>query len=695
MSSLASKIKAYSVPLFLFSLSVFYQLFVLPRSFPTSHYDVLGIKRYSPAEEVKEAYEKLSSKWNSDAGIPANSDFIEIQYAYELLTNPLWKRDYDIFGIDEQVHIIDKINLQYAGESISGIDLPLLDVTTFDLGDHTFNEFTSQDFTPMSDSSKPWLVLVYSLGSKRCAQFFSLWKEIAALLDGVAGVGILELGELQLAISLAERKPTGNFFFRSGLPSLVAFPLGCKTSACLVRFEGDLSIDAVTDWFATTVLGLPRILYYSKESLGQNFLAKSGPHKVKAIFFSKTGERATPFVRQTAKSYWAYTSFAFVLWREEDFSVWWNAFEVESAPAIAFVKDSGVKPVVVHGLVNNSEFLDLVEKNKQQELPQLRSVTSMELGCDARGHSRAGNDTISWYCVILAGRLGPELNKMREVSIFYFNFFVFKLSVIESSEADKEQSLVLTGAFKGKRLTFAWLDGEAQEKYCSYYIHSETSYDTCGPRRDLVDVPKLFIVRYKRNASEDVIKVDTKPKNIFNVFEDENMDPASQLVARYNGSDEISQIMQWMSEIISDGDTRNLPFYRSKTPALVPEDSDPIWSRGAQSIFSKSIGIKQRIYNNFSRIYDYLGDPRIGPILLLGALMSFGTIWLIRSQSTHPKASQPSQSNAKDFRMTYSTIVARRGDREKYRAKKDRPSSLTDSEPKGAYQIPLSDSESE
>lgn len=58
----------------------------------------------------------------------------------------------------------------------------------------------------------------------------------------------------------------------------------------------------------------------------------------------------------------------------------------------------------------------------------------------------------------------------------------------------------------------------------------------------MVDVPKLFIVRYKRNASEDVIKVDTKPKNIFNVFEDENMDPASQLVARYNGSDEISQV---------------------------------------------------------------------------------------------------------------------------------------------------------
>lgn len=51
------------------------------------------------------------------------------------------------------------------------------------------------------------------------------------------------------------------------LPSLVALPSGCKTSNCLVRVEGDLSIDAVTNWFATTVLSLPCFLYYSRESL--------------------------------------------------------------------------------------------------------------------------------------------------------------------------------------------------------------------------------------------------------------------------------------------------------------------------------------------------------------------------------------------------------------------------------------------
>lgn len=66
-----------------------------------------------------------------------------------------------------------------------------------------------------------------------------------------------------------------------------------------------------------------------------------------------------------------------------------------------------------------------------EELPQLRSRTSMELGCDARGYSRAGSDTLTWYCAIIAGRLGAELNKMREVSFFFsmLSFYVLVLLV--------------------------------------------------------------------------------------------------------------------------------------------------------------------------------------------------------------------------------------------------------------------------
>ncbi|KAE8124010.1 hypothetical protein FH972_018922 [Carpinus fangiana] len=688
--SMASTIKAYSVPLILFAAAICFQLFVIPKSFPASHYDVMGIKKYSSVEEVEAAYEKLSSEWNSGNEVPSTSDFIMIRYAYELLKNPLWKRNYDIFGIEEHLDLIEKVKAQYAGESFSKVELPLLDDTASDPEDFTLNVITSNDFQSILLNTEPWLIQLFSFGSKRCAQFSDVWKRIAALLDGIANTGAVEFGDLQLTAYLAEKKPTGQPFFRNGLPSLVAFPPGCKTVDCLIRFEGGLSVDAVTDWFATTVLSLPRILYYTRDTLVPNFLAKSSPHKVKVIFFSKTGERAAPFVRQVAKDYWLYASFAFVLWQEEDSSFWWNGLGVESAPAVVFLKDPGVKPLVYYGSLNHSWFSNIMEKNKQQELPQLRSVTSMELGCDAQGYSRAGVDTTTWYCAILAGRAGPELDKMRETMRRVQELLS---NDSELKAADEDESFTPAAvALTSKRLTFAWLDGEAQKSFCFFCLHSdvgsETIYETCGPRRDLTDAPRLFIVRYKRNSTEDDMKVERKPKSIWDTLQGDDLDPSSQLVARYKGSGETKQIIEWISGIIKDGDFRDLPSFRTKTPKLVPEDSEPIWFTGAQKILSANT-MKQRIRSIIRGIYDHVGDPRNGPFLLLGALLSFGTIWLRRSQPTHSSRSNQPSEPGKD--------ESRREKRERARtvSNKDQPPSMTDAAPNDAYEMPLSGSDSE
>ncbi|CAL5362274.1 unnamed protein product [Camellia sinensis] len=303
------------------------------------------------------------------------------------------------------------------------------------------------------------------------------------------------------------------------------------------------------------------------------------------------------------------------------------------------------------------------------KLPQLRSVTSMELGCDARGYSRAGNETTIWYCVILAGRSSPELNKMRA-----------RIQEALSTVDNDQPSSLAAIALKEKRLTFTWLDGEAQQGYqktssqlpYALYSRAENNYETCGPRRDITDIPQLIIVRYKRNATKDSIKIEEKkPKNMLEAFLNDNVDPASQLVARYNGS---RAIIKWISQIIEDGDSRELPFFRAKTPALVPEDADPIWLVGAKTILSKGTGMKQRIGSIMNGIHNRLGDPRIGPVLLLGALMSFGGIWLRRSQSTHPSQSnnqtQPSKKDDED----------RPNQRRKKRAvsNQDCPPSITD-----------------
>ncbi|XP_028101349.1 uncharacterized protein LOC114300687 [Camellia sinensis] len=318
---------------------------------------------------------------------------------------------------------------------------------------------------------------------------------------------MVELGEVQLATYFAEKTFTRQHSFQNGLPSLIAFPSGCNTANCLIRYKGELSVDAVTNWFATTILSLPRILYYSKDSLLQSFVEKK-QSSVKVIFFSETGERTAPFVRQATLNYWPYVAFAFLPWREEESSFWWNVFGVESASAIVFLKEHGVKPVVYHGPANNSCFVGIMEQNKHQELPQLRSVMSMELGCDACGYSRAGNETTIWYCVILAGRSSPELNKMRAT----LRRIQEALSTVDN---DQPSSLAVV-ALKEKQLTFTWLDEEAQQiiKWISQIIEDGDSREL--PFFDDEDRPNQR--RKKRAVSNQDCPpsiTDTEPKDAY------------------------------------------------------------------------------------------------------------------------------------------------------------------------------------
>lgn len=688
MGRIFGQIKRYSVPVALFSLGLFFQLVVLPNSYPPSHYDVLGLKPHSSIEDVTEAYERLSSKWFSGLETPSTVAFIKVRYAFELLTNPLWKRDYDLFGIDEHLQVIEKFRVQHDGLKFSDVNLPLLEASSDDTI-QAVSILTSENFISTVGGARAMLIQVYSDGSSHCAEFANSWKRIVDILDEVADTGMVELGDVQLASFLAERKSTQQPFFQNGLPSLIAFPPNCRSSNCYVRYQGDRTVDAVVDWMATDILGLPRILYYTKETLVSKFFAESGYHKVKVIFFSKTGERAVPFLRQAAKDYWAYASFAMILWREEDSSIWWNMLNVESAPATVILKDPGVEPVVHHGSLNGSQFLKIMEVNKYQELPQLRSVTSMELGCDANGFSRAGHNIVTWYCVILAGRPSMELNKMRETMRVARTTLASNVKSI-STESTSVQAASAAVALKESRLTFAWLDGEAQKKYCLFYLYAENVQETCGPRGYVpTEVPRLFIVRYKRNSTKNEMMAQRKAKNIWSAYQEVDINVASQLVARYNGSEDIREIIKWISQIIDDGDSRELPYFVDNTPELIPEDANPMWTKSAKDILFAGKGLKQRIRGIISALHDYMQDPRVGPIFLLGACISFGTIWLQGSQPTQPTQKDTAESRSqKDERST-------RKRSQRTSSNQDIPPSITDEVPNDAYQMLRSDSDTE
>ncbi|RWW63616.1 hypothetical protein BHE74_00029186 [Ensete ventricosum] len=238
-------------------------------------------------------------------------------------------------------------------------------------------------------------------------------------------------------------------------------------------------------------------------------------------------------------------------------------FGVESAPAFLFLKDTYSKPFVYHGALESSQFQKIMEDYKQNELPQLRSVTSMELGCDARGFSRAGSDTLTWYCLVLVGRAGRAMAQMRETIYRVRDMLMTGDDSDYARKVNASVPTVAATAVKDNRLTLTWLDGDVQlvshfayisyllfclmfvtsmQKYCQFFLDSEF-YKSCGPRRyeNDVDVPQIFIVRYLRNSTEDNVEAD-KWKHFRDQYMGKDANAASQLIARYTGSDDVKEV---------------------------------------------------------------------------------------------------------------------------------------------------------
>ncbi|MEA2065274.1 MAG: molecular chaperone DnaJ [Patescibacteria group bacterium] len=79
------------------------------------YYNILGVNKSSSADEIKKAFRKLAHKYHPDKKGGDETKFKEINEAYQVLSNPQKKQQYDQFG-----QTFDQT--QAGGEGFSGFD---------------------------------------------------------------------------------------------------------------------------------------------------------------------------------------------------------------------------------------------------------------------------------------------------------------------------------------------------------------------------------------------------------------------------------------------------------------------------------------------------------------------------------------------------------------------------------------------
>ncbi|XP_034839889.1 dnaJ homolog subfamily C member 16 [Maniola hyperantus] len=342
-------------------------------------YKILGIHRRATLPEIRKAYRQLAKEWHPDKNEDPNAEsrFVEIKQAYELLSDTERRQAYDLYGITNEDDHMYKQRHDYSQYARFSNDPFEYFSTHFRTQDQDITLFHKLSVTARHFENNileksvhtPALVLFYTDWCFDCVRSATAWRRLVEALQ-------------PLGVTLAT--------VHAGHEASLARRVGVHGVPCLT-----VILDKQVYIYKEGLASLPKILEFVRwkfpyklvrsltDANVDSFVSDFEDNKVKALIFE---ERQNIRLRYliTAFHYRDRVSFAFVDITSRDTQNTSTRYKVQrSMDTMVLLKEDSVEPAATVSTteIPTQTLRQLIEANQMLTLPRLSSQSVLDTVC--------------------------------------------------------------------------------------------------------------------------------------------------------------------------------------------------------------------------------------------------------------------------------------------------------------------------
>ncbi|XP_048479391.1 dnaJ homolog subfamily C member 16 isoform X3 [Plutella xylostella] len=369
-------------------------------------YKILGIHPKASLPEIRKAYRQLAKEWHPDkSGDPnAESRFVEIKQAYELLSDTERRHAYDLYGItneDDHMYKPRHDYSEYARFSNDPFEEFISrhfrtqdqDITLFHKLSVTSRHFENNIVEKSVHT--PALVLFYTDFCFDCVRAAGAWRRLVEALQPLG----LTLGTVHAGHEAALAR-------RVRIPAVPCLTLVIDKHVHIYRDD----LQSITKIFEFMRWKFPYKLVKSiTDSNAEGFVSDFEDNKVKALIFEGRHTMRLRYLL-AAYHYRDRVAFGFVDMTAPDTSNVTARYKVQpNADTMVLLKEESAAPAatVSTGEIPTQTLRDLIDANQMLTLPRLSSQSVLETVCPAE--YRAARRRLCCVLLVGAGREGAAV----------------------------------------------------------------------------------------------------------------------------------------------------------------------------------------------------------------------------------------------------------------------------------------------